>query len=288
MNDQTVSQTIAEIRRSLSAKFAKGETDAFVRTIFRQLMHYESVDILLHKDSVLSGFIVEKIHKVVAELLKNRPIQYIFGQTYFCGHVFKVNESTLIPRQETEELVDWITDDNKLADLSVLDCGTGSGCIAVSLALALKFPQVAAIDISEGALEVAEQNAKALKAKVDFAQRDILTMTSDTDRYDIIVSNPPYVAESERAEMEPNVLDYEPQTALFVPDSDPLRFYRAIARYGLTALRDGGRLYFEINSRFPEDMQRMLDEMGYRDIETRLDISRRPRMMRATKGDSRW
>lgn len=288
MNDQTVSQTIAEIRRSLSAKFAKGETDAFVRIIFRQLMHYESVDILLHKDSVLSGFIVEKIHKVVAELLKNRPIQYIFGQTYFCGHVFKVNESTLIPRQETEELVDWIADDNKQADLSVLDCGTGSGCIAVSLALALKFPQVAAIDISEGALEVAEQNAKALKAKVAFARRDILTMSADANRYDIIVSNPPYVAESERAEMEPNVLDYEPQTALFVPDSNPLRFYRAIARYGLTALRDGGRLYFEINSRFPEEMQRMLAEMGYRDIETRLDISRRPRMMRATKGDSRW
>ena len=288
MNDQTVSQTIAEIRRSLSAKFAKGETDAFVRIIFRQLMHYETVDILLHKDSVLSGFIVEKIHKVVAELLKNRPIQYIFGQTYFCGHVFKVNESTLIPRQETEELVDWITDDNKQADLSVLDCGTGSGCIAVSLALALKFPQVMAIDISEGALEVAEQNAKELKAKVAFARRDILTMTPDADRYDIIVSNPPYVAESERAEMEPNVLDYEPQTALFVPDNDPLRFYRAIARYGLTSLRDGGRLYFEINSRFPEEMQRMLGEMGYTDIETRLDISRRPRMMRATKGGSRW
>lgn len=288
MTDQTVSQSIAEIRQTLSPKFSKGETDAFVRIIFRQLLRYEPVDILLHKDSALSGFIVEKIHKVVAELLKNRPIQYIFGQTYFCGHVFKVDESTLIPRQETEELVDWIADDNRQADLSVLDCGTGSGCIAVSLALALKFAEVTAVDISEGALEVARENARSLKAKVAFERRDILTMAPEADRYDIIVSNPPYVAESERADMEPNVLDYEPSTALFVPDSDPLRFYRAIARFGLTALRDGGRLYFEINSRFPTEMQQMLSEMGYSDIETRLDISRRPRMMRATKGDPRW
>ena len=174
MHDQVLSQTIANIRHRLSDKYAKGEIDAFVRIIFRQLMRYEPVDILLHKDSVLSGFIVGKIDKVVDELLKNRPIQYIFGQTYFCGHTFKVDESTLIPRPETEELVDWIVDDNKKTDLRVLDCGTGSGCIAVSLALALKFAVVDAIDISDGALSVARSNAEALKADVAFARRDAL------------------------------------------------------------------------------------------------------------------
>lgn len=288
MHDQVLSQTIANIRHRLSDKYAKGEIDAFVRIIFRQLMRYEPVDILLHKDSVLSGFIVGKIDKVVDELLKNRPIQYIFGQTYFCGQTFKVDESTLIPRPETEELVDWIVDDNKKTDLRVLDCGTGSGCIAVSLALALKFAVVDAIDIFDGALSVARSNAEALKADVAFAKRDILTLSGDACRYDIIVSNPPYIADSERKAMEPNVLDYEPATALFVPDADPLRFYRAIARYGLGALRQNGRLYFEINSRFSAEMRQMLEAMGYVDVEVRPDISRRPRFVRAVKGGDRW
>lgn len=288
MNDQTVSQTIADMRRRLAAKFDKGEIDAFVRITFRHVLHYETVDILLHKDSVLSGFIVGKISKVVDELLKNRPIQYIFGQTYFCGHTFKVDESTLIPRQETEELVDLIVDHNKQPDLAVLDCGTGSGCIAISLALALKFAQVDAIDISDGALAVARENAQLLKAKVSFTKRDILTLSGDNEKYDIIVSNPPYIADSERATMEANVLDYEPATALFVPDSDPLQFYRAIAEYGTTALKPDGRLYFEINSRFPEETKEMLKTLGYTDIEIINDISRRPRFATAKKGGDRW
>ncbi len=288
MNDQTLSQTIGDMRRRLSEKFDKGEIDAFVRITFRHVLHYETVDILLHKDSVLSGFIVGKISKVVDELLKNRPIQYIFGQTYFCGHTFKVNESTLIPRQETEELVDLIADRNKQADLSVLDCGTGSGCIAISLALTLKFPQVDAIDISDGALAVAEENARLLKAKVSFAKHDILALNGDREKYDIIVSNPPYIAESEKSAMDANVLDYEPATALFVPDSDPLRFYRAIATYGVSALKPSGRLYFEINSRFPNETKEMLKGLGYTDIEIISDISRRPRFVSARKGGERW
>ena len=288
MTEQTLKQTIANIRQRLSAKFPNGEIDAFVRIICRNVLNYETVDILLHKDSVLSGFIVGKIDKVVDELLKNRPIQYIFGQTYFCGHTFKVNQDTLIPRQETEELVDIIVENNKRADLAVLDCGTGSGCIAVSLALALKFPQVDAIDISDGALAVAQENAKLLKARVNFSRRDILALSGDKEKYDIIVSNPPYIAESERAEMDANVLDYEPATALFVPDSDPLRFYLAIAEYGKTALKPDGMLYFEINSRFPEETKQMLEELGYQDVETILDISRRPRFAKARKGGDRW
>lgn len=158
----------------------------------------------------------------------------------------------------------------------------------MSLALALKFAVVDAIDISDGALSVARSNAEALKADVAFARRDILTLSGDACRYDIIVSNPPYIADSERKAMEPNVLDYEPVTALFVPDADPLRFYRAIARYGLEALRQNGRLYFEINSRFSAEMRQMLEAMGYVDVEVRPDISRRPRFVRAVKGGDRW
>ena len=168
MNDQSVSFVIAEIRTQLSAIYPKGEIEAFIKIIFRQLLNYQPVDILLRKDSILPGFIVEKIHKVVEDLLKNRPIQYIFRQTRFYGHNLYVDERVLIPRQETEELVDRIVRDNVASDLRVLDCCTGSGCIAVSLARALKFPSVEAFDISEQALAVAEINAKTLNVKLKF------------------------------------------------------------------------------------------------------------------------
>lgn len=285
MDEQIMNQTIRDIRERLSGKYPKEETDGFIRIIFRNLMHYEPVDILLHKDSALPGFIVGKIHKVVDDLLKNRPIQYIFGQTYFHGHIFKVDESTLIPRPETEELVDLIVGDNKRQDLEVLDAGTGSGCIAVSLALALKFPKVTAVDISEEALRVARGNAEALKAEVDFFCRDMLAMEPEPERYDIIVSNPPYIADSERAGMESNVLDYEPPGALFVPDSDPLRFYRALAVFGQVALRPRGRLYFEINSRFSVEMRGMLQSLGYANVDILNDIYRLPRFAVAEKGE---
>lgn len=224
MIEQTLNQTLLDIRRRLSDLYPKGEVDGFVRIACYNILHYESVDILLHKDSVLPDFIVDKFHKVADELLKKRPIQYIFRNAYFHGHRFEVSEATLIPRPETEELVDMIVDENQEADLRVLDGGTGSGCIAVSLALALKFAEVTAVDISTEALAVAERNAAELKAKVTFRRQDMLQLTPCGEHFDIIVSNPPYIADSEKAEMDENVLAYEPHTALFVPDSDPLRF----------------------------------------------------------------
>ncbi len=285
MAEQTLEQALGFIRQRLQPKYTKGETEAFIRIIFRHLMHYEAVDILLHKDSVLPDFISTKIEKVVDELLNDRPIQYIFGETYFHGHVFGVDSSTLIPRPETEELVDWIVDSHPEKDLSVLDAGTGSGCIAISLALALKFAEVTAIDISEGALAKAGENARRLKASVRFEKADILSLSaSDGRRYDLIVSNPPYIADSERSAMERNVLDYEPATALFVPDNDALRFYRALARYAKDALKPGGRLYFEINSRFPEEMRQLLKEEGFCDIELRRDMQGLYRFAAGTKG----
>lgn len=277
INEQTLNQTLLDFRQRLSGLYPKGEVDGFVRIACYNILHYESVDILLHKDSVLPDFIVDKFHKVADELLKKRPIQYIFRNAYFHGHRFEVNEATLIPRPETEELVDMIVDENRESDLRVLDGGTGSGCIAVSLALALKFADVTAIDLSDAALAVAERNAEALKAKVTFRRQDMLRLTPCGERYDIIVSNPPYIADSEKADMDKNVLAYEPHMALFVPDSDPLRFYRGLAVYGTWTLVPGGRLYFEINSRFPAEMTRLLEGMGYTDVEIRKDMQRMPR-----------
>ena len=282
--EQTVEQAVRTIRTALRPLYPAGEVEGFIRIIFRHLLHYEPVDILLRKDTVLPGFIPDKIDKVVEELKKSRPVQYIFNEARFHGHDFYVDGSVLIPRPETEELVDIIVDENGLSDLSVLDAGTGSGCIAISLALALKFPEVTAVDISEKALEVARRNAAALNARnIDFVCCDMLDMPVEVSKYDIIVSNPPYIAESEKAGMDRNVLDYEPSGALFVPDDDPLRFYKALSRFGADALKPGGRLYFEINSRFPAEIKKMLDADGYVDVELLRDMQGLWRFARAHK-----
>lgn len=282
--EQTVEQAVRTIRTALRPLYPAGEVEGFIRIIFRHLLHYEPVDILLRKDTVLPGFIPDKIDKVVEELKKSRPVQYIFNEARFHGHDFYVDGSVLIPRPETEELVDIIVDENGLSDLSVLDAGTGSGCIAISLALALKFPEVTAVDISEKALEVARRNAAALNARnIDFVCCDMLDMPVEVGKYDIIVSNPPYIAESEKAGMDRNVLDYEPSGALFVPDDDPLRFYKALSRFGADALKPGGRLYFEINSRFPAEIKKMLDADGYVDVELLRDMQGLWRFVRAHK-----
>ena len=282
--EQTVEQAVRTIRTALRPLYPAGEVEGFIRIIFRHLLHYEPVDILLRKDTVLPGFIPDKIDKVVEELKKSRPVQYIFNEARFHGHDFYVDGSVLIPRPETEELVDIIVDENGLSDLSVLDAGTGSGCIAISLALALKFPEVTAVDISEKALEVARRNAAALNARnIDFVCCDMLDMPIEVGKYDIIVSNPPYIAESEKAGMDRNVLDYEPSGALFVPDDDPLRFYKALSRFGADALKPGGRLYFEINSRFPAEIKKMLDADGYVDVELLRDMQGLWRFARAHK-----
>ena len=282
--EQTVEQAVRTIRTALRPLYPAGEVEGFIRIIFRHLLHYEPVDILLRKDTVLPGFIPDKIDKVVEELKKSRPVQYIFNEARFHGHDFYVDGSVLIPRPETEELVDIIVDENGLSDLSVLDAGTGSGCIAISLALALKFPEVTAVDISEKALEVARRNAAALNARnIDFVCCDMFDMPVEVGKYDIIVSNPPYIAESEKAGMDRNVLDYEPSGALFVPDDDPLRFYKALSRFGADALKPGGRLYFEINSRFPAEIKKMLDADGYVDVELLRDMQGLWRFVRAHK-----
>lgn len=279
-----VNQALAHIKAELSAVMDAGESQAVARMMMKHYMNYDPVDIILRGDSVLPDFVPEKIESALARLKRNEPIQHVLGKAYFCGRDFTVTCHTLIPRPETEQLVDMIVDENKASDLQVLDIGTGSGCIAISLALAMKFARVTAIDISVDALAVAETNAKDNKAKVDFIQADALHLADlGCEPLDIVVSNPPYVCDSEKSFMEPNVLDYEPHAALFVPDDDPLRFYNSIARYALRALKPGGRLYFEINRQFGNETAALLTRLGYENVVVTRDSYGNNRFVSATR-----
>ena len=259
--DITLKQCADGVRDRLSAHYPPGEAQALTRIVVEELLHYEPVDIVLHKDSIISPFMQEKIDKVVERLLDDEPVQYIFGKARFCGLEIKVTPDVLIPRPETQELVDCIVKEwGGRSDLSVLDVCTGSGCIAVALARGLKWADVTAIDISEAALGVARDNVT---------------------QWDIIVSNPPYIAENEKRDMEQNVLRYEPHLALFVPDSDPLRFYKAIGRYASASLCAGGELYFEINPLYRDALVTMLEGEGLVDVESWADAEGRQRFVKA-------
>ena len=235
------------------------------------------------KDITLSVKAEQELESILTRLHHFEPIQYILGEARFLGRTFYVAPGVLIPRPETEELVELML--KELSPISrILDIGTGSGCIAVSLAKELPESQVTAWDVSEDALSIAASNSKSLQVAVRFEQRDVLTYSPDaTERYDVIVSNPPYVIEAEKQEMEQNVLDWEPSLALFVPDTDPLRFYRRIAMLGLEMLVPGGKLYFEINRAFGEDIVSMLRESGYHVIRLQKDISHNDRFVIAEK-----
>ena len=223
-------------------------------------------------------------------LQNNEPLQHILGYSEFYGRKFKSDSRALVPRPETEELVEWILNDwstlnSQLSTLNLLDIGTGTGCIALSLAKELPEAKVSALDISKEALSLARENANILEVKnVDFIEGDILnkSFNSQLSTFNLIVSNPPYVRECEKAEMEANVLDYDPHTALFVSDEDPLIFYRAIGEFALTHLKNGGALYFEINQYLGRETCDMLVAMGYRNVEMREDVNGNARMVKAT------
>ena len=222
----------------------------------------------------------ELLRHTLEQLSAGIPMQYVLGQTDFYGRQFKVDQRVLIPRPETEELVDWISRAEPSAE-RILDIGTGSGCIAISLALEKPASRVWALDISPEALEVARENNRCLGAGVNFVEGDALGPMEGLfeEKFDVVVSNPPYVPASDLEQMDANVRDHEPHLALFVPDDDQLRFYRAIARQGQHLLRDEGRLYFEIYHTTADAMHRMLTEEGYCAIEIRRDLSDKPRMV---------
>lgn len=273
------------MRQQLAQKFGDKETAALTNIIFEELMHYSQVDVLLRADHEIPDIAADQLPGVIERLLRDEPVQHIFGRTTFHGLTIKVTPDTLIPRPETAELVDLIVDNHAhTTDLRVLDIGTGSGCIAVALARSLKFANVAALDISPAALAVAKENAAALKTKITFYQEDILACTNlPVSDLDIIVSNPPYICDEEKAQMEPNVLNYEPHQALFVPNDDPLRFYNAIAALAANSLRDGGMLYFEINPRFHTQLTALLRSLRFTNISTHRDFFSRIRFISAQK-----
>lgn len=246
--------TVSDLRRAAVAAliplYGRGEAEWMTRLTLEYVTGWSRVDLLVDADKELGEVRVEAVKNIVDRLLKHEPLQYILGYEDFMGLKINVNPSVLIPRPETQELVNIIIDrEAKASDLSVLDAGTGSGAIAVALSRNLRFASVTAIDNSDAALEVARGNAERLRTPVTFFNADMLSLASlPGEPFDIIVSNPPYVLDSERAEMSANVLGHEPSAALFVPDSDPLRFYLALARYAAAGgLKPGGRLYFECN-----------------------------------------
>ncbi len=272
--------TIQFINSELHGLYPVSEIEGFTRIIFETVCGWSFTEQVVKKNEKIQAGDLKKIQEIISRLKTFEPIQYILGETEFYGLRLIVNPSVLIPRPETEELVDWIVNRDLPRNSRILDIGTGSGCIALALKSALKDAKVSGTDISEGALETAHENALKNKLDVRFYQSDILKNNNPNNEvYDAIVSNPPYIRESEKLQMLPNVLDYEPFNALFVPDNDPLVFYRAIAGFAKKYLTENGKLFFEINESLGFEMKNMLFDFGFCNVEIRKDINGKNRMI---------
>ena len=284
--------TYRELWQSLTSRYTEPEAKAVARYLLEVGYGLSMTDILSGGAERIPADEMEENRR---RLLNGEPVQYVIGKAEFGGRIFKVSPAVLVPRPETYELCQWVEKEERgerkeERDYSVLDIGTGSGCIAITLALDMPYAKVEAWDISEKALNIARQNAESLNAQVHFRQVDALNEpTEDSSLFsllsslNIIISNPPYICKLEATAMEAHVLDHEPHQALFVPDDDPLLFYRAIAQYGKSALVAGGWLYFEINPLYHEVLEKMLDEMGYFGIEMRKDQFGQWRFARAQR-----
>lgn len=279
----TVSQEISDIRRRLLGLYEPRELQVIILLIFSYVKGWSRVDLIINEGKELSDFAKNEINGIVDRLILGEPIQYITGDARFYGMDFKVRPGVLIPRPETAELVDWIVDENKREDLNVLDVGTGSGCIAISLARTLPFANVTAIDCSQIAIRVAEENARDLKAKVNFVEADMYSWLPVSASLEILVSNPPYIAPDEEKDMEVRVKDFEPREALFVEGADPLRPYRRLEQIASRGLKSGGGVYLELNPRFADDICRLFKSKGWNDVELRIDSYGKKRMLRARK-----
>lgn len=267
----------------LSKKFSERESEQMVRILFEDLFGFDRMRILMEPSLSLGVEQVCQMEKAVGELLNGRPIQYVTGVAEFCDLRFEVDESVLIPRPETEEMVQRIISQD-FCPKRVWDVGTGSGCIAVSLARRFPAAEVYAFDVSESALRVAEGNAVSNNVNVRFVHDDVLNPRSEvfSRPVDLVVSNPPYVCESERADMEASVLDFEPDTALFVPDDDPLLFYRQILCLAKEQLNENGQVWFEINEALGDEMLRLCRELGFIDAAVIDDFAGKPRFCKAS------
>jgi len=271
----------------LSVVFEKEEVESFFYLLVDFRLNLNKMDFLLNPNVVVSEEDEVFFESVIQKLKTEQPIQYILGETEFYGLQFKVNENTLIPRPETEELVDWIIQDLLIAKnegLTILDIGTGSGCIPISLAKNVTGAQVTTVDISEAAIEVAQGNAKQNGVDIGFINDSILEpkiVNDSKNVFDVIVSNPPYVRNLEKQEIKKNVLDYEPHLALFVEDEDALIFYKKITEYALSHLKKDGVLYFEINQYLGKETVELIENLGFETVELRKDMAGNDRMVKA-------
>lgn len=281
-------KTYQEFWQSLTPLYDAGEAQAIVRTVLDVEYGMTLTDIICGKVNELSSDEERNLEEIIARLQNGEPVQYVLGKADFAGRTFHVEPGVLIPRPETAELCQWIEEEVSSleadAPKQILDICTGSGCIAITLGLNIPNSEVTGWDISEDALRIAQGNVEMLKAgNVRIEYQDALMLPKAAETADIIVSNPPYICEKEKADMEKNVLEHEPSIALFVPDEEPLKFYRAIAEYASSALKSEGALYFEINPIYEKETREMLEELGFKDIETKEDAFGKKRMMKAKK-----
>lgn len=277
--------------QELSSIYDAGEAESFFYLILEEKKQLKRIDLALNPDLTFSNEEIQLWNSILMQLKQEIPIQYLLGKTSFYGLEFEVNENVLIPRPETEELVEWIIQSQKLEvrrgklgvgsrKIKILDIGTGSGCIAISLAKNILNAQVFAIDVSEKALATAQKNANINEVNVTFLEKNILETADLEQQFDIIVSNPPYVRELEKQEIKKNVLDNEPHLALFVDDNDALIFYKKIAELAQKHLYPNGQLFFEINQYLGKEMMELLEKMNFKNIELQKDIYGNDRMMK--------
>ncbi len=279
-------KTYQEFWQSLTPLYDAGEAQAIVRTVLDVEYGMTLTDIICGKVNELSSDEERNLEEIITRLQNGEPVQYVLGKADFAGRTFHVEPGVLIPRPETAELCQWIEEEVSSLEADdpkqILDICTGSGCIAITLGLNIPNSEVTGWDISEDALRIAQGNVEMLKAgNVRIEYQDALMLPKAAEAADIIVSNPPYICEKEKADMEKNVLEHEPSIALFVPDEDPLKFYRAIAEYASSALKSEGALYFEINPIYEKETREMLEGLGFKDIETKEDAFGKKRMMKA-------
>lgn len=280
----TVREELIEIRRRLDGIFDRREREAIILLIFSHVKGWGRVDLIINEGKELSEFAKREIDGLVDRLLLGEPIQYVTGNARFYGMDFKVGPGVLIPRPETEELVDWIVDDFKgRDDLRILDIGAGSGCIAIALVKTLPFSVVTSVDISDSALGYARENGKALKAKINFVKADMYEWLPAPATLDIVVSNPPYIHPDEKADMEVRVKDFEPSEALFVTADDPIRPYKRIEEMARTGLKPGGYVYLELNPLFAGDVKAYYESHAWHEVEVRVDSYGKKRFLKAVK-----
>jgi release factor glutamine methyltransferase len=279
---KTLKEAFQNFQSLIQRNYEIEEARSISQIVFKEILGYDTIQLILNENDLLPASIFEQLDYIAFQLNEHKPIQYIIGHTEFYGLKYEVNESVLIPRPETEELVDWIIKDHKEDQaLNILDIGTGSGCIPISLKFNIPQAKVNSIDVSKEAIAIALKNSFKNNVEIFIHHQDVLQLQQFDADYDVIVSNPPYVLESEKSEMRRNVLDYEPSLALFVNDHDPLIFYKKIIELTEKTSNKATQLYFEINESYADELIKLFDSQKWQHPELRKDIRGKDRMLKA-------